>query len=117
MYINNNINIAAHPNLKLFITHGGQLSTTEAIYYGVPILGIPVMADQNVNMKSVEEKGFGIGIEISDDVAIHLEVALKKMLSNPLLVYLFAYTYLLLESGPIILFVSNLIATIYICVF
>ncbi|CAB3233304.1 unnamed protein product [Arctia plantaginis] len=48
--------ILAHPNLKLFITHGGQLSTTEAVHFGVPVVGIPVMADQHLNMASVESR-------------------------------------------------------------
>lgn len=41
--------ILAHKNVKLFITHGGYLGTTEATYEGVPALGIAVYADQMVN--------------------------------------------------------------------
>lgn len=38
--------ILAHPNTKLFISHCGLLSTQEALWYGVPVLGFPVFADQ-----------------------------------------------------------------------
>jgi hypothetical protein len=31
--------ILGHKNIKLFITHGGLLSTQEAIYHGVPLIG------------------------------------------------------------------------------
>ncbi|KAI8437496.1 hypothetical protein MSG28_011810 [Choristoneura fumiferana] len=50
----------AHPTLRLFITHGGQLSTTEAIHYGVPVIGVPVLADQHLNMDTVIQKGLGL---------------------------------------------------------
>lgn len=40
--------ILAHPNVKLFVTHGGLLSCTEAILRGKPIVGIPIFGDQMV---------------------------------------------------------------------
>lgn len=44
----------AHPNVKLFISHGGLLGITEAIHEGIPVLGIPVFADQWANIKKLE---------------------------------------------------------------
>ncbi|XP_052892955.1 UDP-glycosyltransferase UGT4-like [Anopheles moucheti] len=54
--------ILAHPNVKLFITHGGLLSCTESIYHGVPIVGIPIFGDQLLNMARAEQSGWGIGV-------------------------------------------------------
>lgn len=75
-------NISAHPNLKLFITHGGQLSTTEAIHFGVPVVGIPIMADQHLNMATVESKGYGIKVTLAEDMADELEAVVRKVLSD-----------------------------------
>ncbi|XP_069361929.1 UDP-glucosyltransferase 2-like isoform X1 [Maniola hyperantus] len=74
--------ILAHPNLKFFITHGGQLSTTEAIHFGVPVIGIPIAGDQYVNMQSVTNKGFGLTVTLAEDMADHIYEAIQKMLGS-----------------------------------
>ncbi|XP_045120213.1 UDP-glycosyltransferase UGT5-like [Portunus trituberculatus] len=51
--------ILGHPQLRLFITHGGLFSTQEATYHGVPILGMPVSIDQHHNMRTVKHEGWG----------------------------------------------------------
>ncbi|XP_042235228.1 UDP-glycosyltransferase UGT5-like isoform X2 [Homarus americanus] len=51
--------ILGDPRLRLFITHGGLLSSQEATYHGVPLLGIPVFADQQYNVRQIRMEGWG----------------------------------------------------------
>ncbi|XP_030763073.1 UDP-glucuronosyltransferase 2B9-like [Sitophilus oryzae] len=49
--------ILRHPNVKLFINQGGVQSLEEAIFFSVPLVGIPVYADQESNVKRLQLKG------------------------------------------------------------
>ncbi|KAJ1521692.1 hypothetical protein ONE63_003335 [Megalurothrips usitatus] len=50
-------NVLAHHKTVLFITHGGLMGTTEAIVLGVPMLGIPLFADQMSNIALYKSLG------------------------------------------------------------
>lgn len=55
--------ILAHRNVKLFITHGGLLGTTEALYHGKPIVGIPIFGDQLMNVQKAVRSGYGLQLD------------------------------------------------------
>lgn len=94
--------ILSHPNLKVFMTHGGAcyfvlnlflsltknhelsglLSTTEAIHFGKPVVGIPVFFDQTLNMKMAESKGYGITVPYEFLSESRLKSAIREMLTN-----------------------------------
>lgn len=49
----------------LFITHNGMNSTTESLYYGVPMLGLPQHYEQSVTAERVAARGAGIALGTS----------------------------------------------------
>ncbi|XP_045517902.1 UDP-glycosyltransferase UGT5-like [Pieris brassicae] len=74
--------ILAHPNIKLFIGHGGAMSTQEAVYHGVPILGVPVYADQYNNLLLAKVAGFGEILNFNDINEASTERAIKDILEK-----------------------------------
>ncbi|CAH2054200.1 unnamed protein product, partial [Iphiclides podalirius] len=74
--------ILAHPNCELFITHCGLLSTTEAVHFGVPIIGLPVFADQFVNILRAVGKGYGRKVDLTYALVEDLKSAIHHVTSN-----------------------------------
>lgn len=75
--------ILAHPNVKLFITHGGLLSTTESVYRGVPMVGIPIFGDQPINMKYCEMAGYAISVDYDTLSEESFYNAITEVINNP----------------------------------
>ena len=77
---NNYCAVLAHRNVKVFITHGGLLGSTEAIYHGVPVIGIPIFGDQQLNMARAERAGYGLTVNYQNLTQDALTWALKEVL-------------------------------------
>ncbi|XP_066263069.1 UDP-glycosyltransferase UGT5-like isoform X1 [Euwallacea similis] len=76
--------VLAHKNIKLFITHGGLLSTTETVYHGVPILALPVFGDQDANADRAVYNGYGLKLGFNDPAfnEASFEKAINDLLIN-----------------------------------
>ncbi|XP_055841744.1 UDP-glycosyltransferase UGT5-like [Episyrphus balteatus] len=74
--------ILFHPNVKLFITHGGLGSVVESQYHGVPMVGIPILGDQPSNMKVVEKLGFGLSVDFITLTEADFSNKISEVLSN-----------------------------------
>lgn len=78
------INFAEHKNIKVFITHGGTMGTQEAIYFGIPMIGIPLFGDQRVNIQNYVNKKVAISLEdIQNVTEAKLTSALNAILKDP----------------------------------
>jgi UDP:flavonoid glycosyltransferase YjiC (YdhE family) len=75
--------ILAHRNVKVFITHGGLLGSTEAIYHGVPVIGIPIFGDQELNMARAQRAGYGLTVSYKNLTQEALTWALNEVLNDP----------------------------------
>ncbi|VVD02085.1 unnamed protein product [Leptidea sinapis] len=75
--------LQTHPNTKLFITHGGLLSTFEVLRFGVPIIGIPMFGDQFINVNRAVRKGFAKRFDLGQEPVNVLIDHIKEILRNP----------------------------------
>lgn len=57
--------ILAHGSVGGFMTHCGWSSISESIYFGVPVVAVPLRVDQPVNARLVAEAG--VGVEVMRD--------------------------------------------------
>lgn len=74
--------IFAHPNVKLFISHGGLLGNLEAIYAGLPVLGMPFYGDQKRNIEGFVQAGWAMRLDYDNITEDSLRWALNEMLTN-----------------------------------
>ncbi|KMZ04307.1 uncharacterized protein Dsimw501_GD20682 [Drosophila simulans] len=75
--------ILAHPKVKLFITHGGLLSTIESIHHGKPVLGLPFFYDQFLNVRRATQAGFGLGLDHKTMTQQEFKKTIEILLKEP----------------------------------
>ncbi|XP_059088852.1 uncharacterized protein LOC131884964 [Tigriopus californicus] len=75
--------ILAHPNVKLFITHGGLLGTEESLRSHVPMLYIPGFADQPGNANVAERLGYGLKLDWATLTEEDLRQSITALLTDP----------------------------------
>lgn len=76
--------ILAHPNMKLFITHAGKGGVAEAQYHGVPMLALPIFADQSGNAEIMVQSGFGRSLDVNTISEESLQQCIDELIENPI---------------------------------
>ncbi|CAC5399669.1 UGT [Mytilus coruscus] len=74
--------LLGHVKTKLFITHCGKSSVFEALYHGVPMIAFPIFLDQGSNAAIIEDKGYGISMDILEFSEDELVENINKVVHN-----------------------------------
>ncbi|XP_017031367.1 UDP-glucosyltransferase 2 [Drosophila kikkawai] len=75
--------VLAHHNVQLFITQGGMLSLVEAVYSGVPMLGLPLFFDHFSNIHQVRVAGMAEVLDPNNLNVDSLTSTILELLENP----------------------------------
>ncbi|XP_062340271.1 UDP-glucuronosyltransferase 2A1-like isoform X2 [Osmerus eperlanus] len=75
--------LLGHTKTKAFITHGGTNGLYEAIYHGIPMVGIPLFADQPDNMMHMKSKGAAVMMDFNKMQSKDLVEGLNAVINDP----------------------------------
>ena len=74
--------LLAHLNLKVFVTHGGIGSLSEAIYHKASLVGIPFSNDQKPNLLRAEKQGYALLLDWDNLSEKDLTGAIRQSIEN-----------------------------------
>ena len=57
--------VLGHNITLLFITHRGNNGQFEALYHGVPTIGLPLFSDHRYNALRMEYNGYGLALDLA----------------------------------------------------
>ncbi|XP_036390519.1 UDP-glucuronosyltransferase 2B31-like [Megalops cyprinoides] len=75
--------LLGHPKTRAFVAHGGTNGVQEAIYHGMPVLGIPLFFDQYDNLLRLKHRGAAKILDLGTfDRSVFLQ-AIQEVLHDP----------------------------------
>lgn len=74
--------LLGHKKTKAFITHGGTNGLYEAIYHGIPLVGIPLFGDQPNNIMHIQRKGAAVMMNFNTMQSKDLVEGLKTVIND-----------------------------------
>ena len=75
--------LLGHKNCRLLMTHGGISGLQEAVYHGVPVLGLPLGSDHILNLGKAVSLGYASTLYWNNITADTLSHSLRLLLDDP----------------------------------
>ncbi len=88
------------PQVDLVITHGGNNTVTESLYFGRPMVVLPLFWDQYDNAQRVHETGLGVRLDTYGHTAAELTGAIERLLGDERLAHRLSAIAARLQSVP-----------------
>jgi MGT family glycosyltransferase len=88
------------PHVDLVITHGGNNTVTESLYFGKPMVVLPLFWDQYDNAQRVHETGFGVRLDTYGHTADELTGAVDRLLADQQLAQRLSAVSTRLQAAP-----------------
>ena len=71
------------PRTDVFLSHGGMNSVMESLSFGVPLVVVPQILEQEVTARRVQELGLGLALDTATVMAEHLRAAVAQVAHDP----------------------------------
>ena len=88
------------PEVDLVITHGGNNTVTESLYFGKPMIVLPIFWDQHDNAQRIDETGFGRRLDTYRHTGEELVGAIEALLGDRELAARLAAVSARLQGSP-----------------
>jgi MGT family glycosyltransferase len=88
------------PKVDLVITHGGNNTVTESLYFGRPMVVLPIFWDQHDNAQRIDETGFGTRLDTYRHSGGELTGAVERLLADKALAARLSRTSERLQGAP-----------------
>ena len=75
--------LLAHKEIRAFVSHAGHNSLFESGYHGVPMVAIPLFADQFVNAKKAVDFGLALSLNLETLSSKLLKETIEQVVYEP----------------------------------
>ncbi|XP_072046167.1 UDP-glucuronosyltransferase 2A3-like [Amphiura filiformis] len=75
--------LLGHPQIKAFVYHCGMNGVWEAVYHGVPMVAVPLFADQSDNAQRLVSRGMAVKVDITTLTSDELAQAIRTVIRDP----------------------------------